>query len=328
MLPMAHMYGLVYELLYPISMGTCIVYFGRTPSPSALLKAMKQERPYLIITVPLVMEKIFKNFLQPVLKKPVVKILTHMPVIRQLIFRKMRKGLEDAFGGQVREFVMGGAALNPEAEKWFKKIKFPYTVGYGMTEAAPLLAYEHHEVYVPGSCGKAIDTIDIRIDSEDPQHVVGEIQAKGLNVMSGYYKNPEQTALAFTEDGYMRTGDLGVIDAAGNIFIRGRSKNMIVSSNGQNIYPEEVEAVINNQDFVQESIVVQRGAKLVGLVVLDKDAIRKAALDEEDLRDLAVTIRDNSNKLLDAYSKLVKVEIQDEPFAKTPKMSIKRYLYK
>lgn len=328
MLPMAHMYGLVYELLYPISMGTCIVYFGRTPSPTALLKAMKEERPYLIITVPLVMEKVFKNAILPVLNKPTVKVLTHIPGIRQIIFRKIRKGLEGAFGGRVREFVMGGAALNPEVEKWFRKIKLPYTIGYGMTEAAPLLAYEHNEVFAPGSCGKAIDCVDIRIDSEDPHSVVGEIQAKGVNIMSGYYKNPEQTKLAFTEDGYMRTGDLGIIDKEGNIFIRGRSKNMIVTSNGQNIYPEEVEAVINNQEFVQESILVSRGAKLVALVVLDKEAIKKSGMDEEEISEIPVTIRKNSNKLLDAYSKITKVEIQDEPFAKTPKMSIKRYLYK
>ena len=223
---------------------------------------------------------------------------------------------------------MGGAALNPEVERLFKRIKFPYLVGYGMTEACPLLAYEHWTKYVPGSCGKCVDVAEARIDSEDPQHVVGEIQCRGENIMIGYYKNPEATANAFTDDGWLRTGDLGIIDADGNIFIRGRSKNMILGPSGQNIYPEEIEAVVNNQLFVLENVVVDRGGKLVALTFLDEQAIAKALLDPEAKSDIPENIRTGANHQLPAYSQLYKVEIVDKPFEKTPKMSIKRFLYK
>lgn len=328
MLPMAHMYGLVYEFLYPLCNGTSITFLGKTPSPSLLLSAMHDVKPYLLITVPLVMEKVFKSAIKPVLDKPVMKVLTRIPGINSLIFKKIREKLLSALGGNLQMIIMGGAPLNPEVEKWFKKIGLPYTVGYGMTEAAPLLAYESCTSYVPGSCGRSVDCAIVRIDSEDPQHVVGEIQAKGDNVCIGYYKNPEATAAAFTEDGFLKTGDLGIIDAHGNIFIRGRSKSMILSANGQNIYPEEVEAVVNNQDYVVESVVVDRAGKLVALVYLDADAMKKAGLDEETVADLHETIRINANKALPSYSQLQKVEVVDKPFEKTPKMSIKRFMYK
>lgn len=328
MLPMAHMYGLVYEFLYPLCNGTSITFLGKTPSPSLLLSAMHDVKPYLLITVPLVMEKVFKSAIKPVLDKPVMKVLTKIPGINSLIFKKIREKLLSALGGNLQMIIMGGAPLNPEVEKWFKRIGLPYTVGYGMTEAAPLLAYEPCTSYVPGSCGRAVDCAIVRIDSEDPQHVVGEIQAKGDNVCIGYYKNPEATAAAFTEDGFLKTGDLGIIDAHGNIFIRGRSKSMILSANGQNIYPEEVEAVVNNQDYVVESVVVDRASKLVALVYLDADAMKKAGLDEETVADLHETIRINANKALPSYSQLQKVEVMDKPFEKTPKMSIKRFMYK
>lgn len=328
MLPMAHMYGLVYEFLYPLCNGTSITFLGKTPSPSLLLSAMHDVRPYLLITVPLVMEKVFKSAIKPVLDKPVMKVLTRIPGINSLIFKKIREKLLSALGGNLQMIIMGGAPLNPEVEKWFKRIGLPYTVGYGMTEAAPLLAYEACTSYVPGSCGRSVDCAIVRIDSEDPQHVVGEIQAKGDNVCIGYYKNPEATAAAFTEDGFLKTGDLGIIDAKGNIFIRGRSKSMILSANGQNIYPEEVEAVVNNQDYVVESVVVDRAGKLVALVYLDEDAMKKAGLDEETVADLHETIRINANKALPSYSQLQKVEVVDKPFEKTPKMSIKRFMYK
>lgn len=328
MLPMAHMYGLVYEFLYPLCNGTSITFLGKTPSPSLLLSAMHDVRPYLLITVPLVMEKVFKSAIKPVLEKPVMKVLTRIPGINSLIFKKIREKLLSALGGNLQMIIMGGAPLNPEVEKWFKRIGLPYTVGYGMTEAAPLLAYEACTSYVPGSCGRSVDCAIVRIDSEDPQHVVGEIQAKGDNVCIGYYKNPEATAAAFTEDGFLKTGDLGIIDANGNIFIRGRSKSMILSANGQNIYPEEVEAVVNNQDYVVESVVVDRAGKLVALVYLDGDAMKKAGLDEETVADLHETIRINANKALPSYSQLQKVEVVDKPFEKTPKMSIKRFMYK
>ena len=328
MLPMAHMYGLVYEFLYPLCNGTSITFLGKTPSPSLLLSAMHDVRPYLLITVPLVMEKVFKSAIKPVLDKPVMKVLTRIPGINSLIFKKIREKLLSALGGNLQMIIMGGAPLNPEVEKWFKRIGLPYTVGYGMTEAAPLLAYEACTSYVPGSCGRSVDCAIVRIDSEDPQHVVGEIQAKGDNICIGYYKNPEATAAAFTEDGFLKTGDLGIIDAHGNIFIRGRSKSMILSANGQNIYPEEVEAVVNNQDYVVESVVVDRASKLVALVYLDEDAMKKAGLDEETVADLHETIRINANKALPSYSQLQKVEVVDKPFEKTPKMSIKRFMYK
>lgn len=328
MLPMAHMYGLVYEFLYPLCNGTSITFLGKTPSPSLLLSAMHDVKPYLLITVPLVMEKVFKSAIKPVLDKPVMKVLTRIPGINSLIFKKIREKLLGALGGNLQMIIMGGAPLNPEVEKWFKRIGLPYTVGYGMTEAAPLLAYEACTSYVPGSCGRSVDCAIVRIDSEDPQHVVGEIQAKGDNICIGYYKNPEATAAAFTEDGFLKTGDLGIIDAHGNIFIRGRSKSMILSANGQNIYPEEVEAVVNNQDYVVESVVVDRASKLVALVYLDADAMKKAGLDEETVADLHETIRINANKALPSYSQLQKVEVVDKPFEKTPKMSIKRFMYK
>ena len=325
MLPMAHMYGLVIEFIYPLCNGTAIYWLGKAPTPSLLMKAFGEVKPYLMITVPLVMEKIFKSKIKPIVEKPAIKFLCCIPGINNIIYNKIRKGLEEAFGGNVREFILGGAAVNPEVEKWFKKVKFPYVVGYGMTEACPLIAYEGHKKYVAGSCGKAIDCNVVRIDSADPQHVVGEIQVKGDNICVGYYKNEEATKAAFTEDGYLRTGDLGVIDAEGNIFIRGRSKNMILGASGQNIYPEEIEAVVNNADYVVESVVVDREGKLVALVYLDDKAME--GLSEEEVNAIPANILTVSNKKLPVYSKIAKVEVVKEPFEKTPKLSIKRFLY-
>ena len=328
MLPMAHMYGLVIEFIYPLCNGTAIYWLGKAPTPATLLKAFADVKPYLLITVPLVMEKIYKSKIKPTLDKPAVKILLKVPGLNQIIYKKVKDGLVQAFGGNVQEFIMGGAPLNPEVEKIFKKIKFPYLVGYGMTEACPLLAYEHWTKYVPGSCGKAVDCATVRIDSEDPQHIAGEIQAKGENITIGYYKNPEASANAFTDDGFLRTGDLGIIDKDGNIFIKGRSKSMILTANGQNVYPEEVEAIVNNQPFVAESVVVDRAGLIVALVYLDKDAMKAAGLDEEAISDLPERIRTGANRQLPAYSKIAKVEPVLVPFEKTPKMSIKRFLYK
>ena len=324
MLPMAHMYGLMFELIYPLCGGSAIYYLGKTPTPAMLLGALAEIKPYLLITVPLVMEKIFKSKVQPVISKPVMKVLTHIPGVNKLIFGKIRKTLLDAFGGNLREIVLGGAALNPDVEKWFRKFKLPFTVGYGMTEAAPLMAYEDWWEFAPKSCGKAIDTIEIRIDSDDPYKTVGEIQARGMNIMSGYYKNEEATAASFTEDGWMRTGDLGLLDKKGNVFIKGRSKNMILSPNGQNIYPEEVEAVINNQPYVVESVVVGRGAALVGLVYFDAEKMEQEGINAEAYRKELMT---QVNLQMPVYSKLSDVEKMDSPFEKTPKMSIKRFLY-
>ena len=328
MLPMAHMYGLVIEFIYPLCNGTSIYWLGKAPTPASLLKAFADVKPYLLVTVPLVMEKIYKSKLKPTMDKPLIKVLTKIPGIKNIIYKKVKDGLCEAFGGKVREFIMGGAALNPEVERLFKAIKLPYVVGYGMTEGCPLMAYSGWRTYVPGSCGKPVDITEIRIDSDDPQHVVGEIQAKGDNITIGYYKNPEATANAFTEDGWLRTGDLGVMDADGNIFIRGRSKNMILGPSGQNIYPEEIEVVVNNQPFVMESVVVDRGGKLVALVFLDEQAIASSLLDNEAKAEIPENIRLGSNRLLPSYSQIAKVELVDKPFEKTPKMSIRRFLYK
>ena len=325
MLPMAHMYGMMFELIYPLCGGSSIYYLGKTPTPALLLGAMKEIRPYLVITVPLVMEKIFKSKVAPIVNKPVMKVLCAIPGLNQLIFKKVRNTLLQAFGGQVREIVMGGAALNPEVEKWFRRFKLPFTVGYGMTEAAPLLAYEDWWEFASKSCGKAVDSVEVRIDSENPYTKVGEIQAKGISLMSGYYKNEEATAAAFTEDGWMRTGDLGLLDKKGNIYIKGRSKNMILSANGQNIYPEEIEAVVNNQPYVVESVVINRGVKIVALVYLDKDAMKAA---EADVEMYKVTLMHEVNKSMPVYSKVNLVEVMEQPFEKTPKMSIKRFMYK
>mgnify|MGYP003411902969 FL=1 len=325
MLPMAHMYGMMFELIYPLCGGSSIYYLGKTPTPALLLGAMAEVKPYLVITVPLVMEKIFKSKVAPVVNKPVMKALCSIPGLNQVIFKKIRTQLMNAFGGNVREIVMGGAALNPDVEKWFKKFKLPFTVGYGMTEAAPLLAYEDWWEFASKSCGKPVDSVEVRIDSSDPIKQVGEIQAKGVSLMSGYYKNDDATKAAFTEDGWMRTGDLGVMDAAGNIFIRGRSKNMILSANGQNIYPEEIEAVVNNQPYVIESVVVDRGASLVALVYVDSD---KLAADSINIEEQMNALKAEVNKSMPSYSKISKVEVMDAPFEKTPKMSIKRFMYK
>ena len=320
MLPLAHMYGLAIEFIHPNVDGVTVYFLGKTPSPTTLLKAMQAIKPYMVVTVPLVMEKIYANAIKPALEK--AKSLLGIPGLNQLIYRKARNKVIEAFGGGVRCFIMGGAALNPEAERCFKKIHLPYTVGYGMTEACPLLGYEWWTKFVPGSCGKPVH--ELRIDSDDPHHIPGEIQARGANLTTGYYKNPEATEAAFTEDGWFRTGDLGIIDEKGNIFIRGRIKSMILNSSGQNIYPEEVEFVLNNCQYVEECLVVDRDGKIVALVYpeLPED------MDEEAKSAIPGQIRDEANKSLPAYSKITKVEIMNEPFEKTPKRTIKRFLYK
>ncbi len=320
MLPLAHMYGLAIEFIHPNVDGVTVYFLGKTPSPTTLLKAMQDIKPYMVVTVPLVMEKIYANAIKPALVK--TKSLLGIPGVNKLIYRKVRSKVIEAFGGAVQCFIMGGAALNPEAEQCFKKIHLPYTVGYGMTEACPLLGYEWWTKFVPGSCGKPVH--ELRINSEDPQHIPGEIQARGANLTIGYYKNPEATEASFTEDGWFRTGDLGVIDAKNNIFIRGRIKSMILNSSGQNIYPEEVEAVVNNCQYVTECLVVDRDGKITALVYseLPED------MDEETKASIPGLIREEANKSLPNYSKIVKVEMMETPFEKTPKMSIKRFLYK
>lgn len=320
MLPLAHMYGLAIEFIHPNVDGVTVYFLGRTPSPSTLLKAMRDIKPYMVITVPLVMEKIYANSIKPALYKR--RKIMAIPGMKRVVYKVARRTIMSVFGGQVRCFIMGGAALNPEAELCFKKMRLPYTVGYGMTEACPLLGYEWWTKFVPGSCGKPIH--ELRIDSDDPQHKAGEIQARGRNLTIGYYKNPEATAASFTDDGWFRTGDLGVMDKDNNIFIRGRIKSMILNSSGQNIYPEEVEAVLSNCQNVDECLVVDRGGKIVALVYTDLPE----DMDDETRAAIPGQIREEANKSLPGYSKISKVEMMDTPFEKTPKMSIKRFLYK
>ena len=319
MLPLAHMYGLAIEFIHPNVDGVTVYFLGKTPSPTTLLKAMRDIKPYMVVTVPLVMEKIYANAIKPSMEK--AKLALAIPGLRTLVYRAARKKMIEAFGGAVECFIMGGAALNPEAEQFFKKIRLPYTVGYGMTEACPLLGYEWWTKFVPGSCGKPVH--ELRIDSEDPHHIPGEIQAKGPNLTIGYYKNPEATEASFTEDGWFRTGDLGVMDEKNNIFIRGRIKSMILNSSGQNIYPEEVEAVVANCQHVDECLVVDRDGKITALVYTEFPA----DMDEETKAAIPGQIRAEANKSLPNYSKIAKVEMMDVPFEKTPKRTIKRFLY-
>lgn len=319
MLPLAHMYGLAIEFIHPNVDGVTVYFLGKTPSPSTLLKAMTEVKPYMVVTVPLVMEKIYSNSIKPALEKR--KWMLAIPGLSGMVYNAARKTILKVFGGQVRCFIMGGAALNPEAERCFRKMRLPYTVGYGMTEACPLLGWEWWTEFVPGSCGKPVH--ELRIDSYEPTRIAGEIQARGRNLTTGYYKNPEATQAAFTADGWFRTGDLGVMDKDGNIFIRGRIKSMILNSSGQNIYPEEVEAVLANNHYVDESVVVDREGKIVALVYSEQ----LENMNDEERAEIVNSIRVEANKSLPAYSKIAKVELVDSPFEKTPKMSIKRYLY-
>ena len=325
MLPLAHMFGLTFEFLYQLA-GGCHVYFlNRTPSPQVLLKALSEVHPYMILTVPLVIEKIFKKSIFPAIQKPLVKVLWYLPGINKVIRRKVYNKLMQAFGDNLKYLIIGGAALNHEVEKCLKQIKFPYCVGYGMTECAPLIAYTPWDSFKIRSCGKIVDRMEVKVDSENPQKVVGEIMVKGESVMNGYYKNQVATDAIFTKDGWMKTGDLGVIDADGNIFIRGRNKNMILSGNGQNIYPEEIEDKVNNMPYVIESVVVSRGGNLVALVYADTAAIKKETTHTpQEIMDMNCA---KVNKLIPRFCKISSFELVEQEFAKTPKKSIKRYLY-
>lgn len=328
MLPLAHMYGLAFEFLYQLAGGCHVFFLGKIPSPKVLLAAFAQVKPYMMVTVPLVIEKIFRNTVIPTLQKPSIKFAMKIPFMQDIIRKRVRSKIIDAFGGSIRFIIIGGAAINKEVEDLMKDIKLPYTVGYGMTECAPILGYEDWKKFRKGSCGKAVHRMEVRIDSEDPRKIVGEIQVRGDNVMKGYYKNEEATKAAFTPDGWMRTGDLGVIDSKGNIFIKGRSKNLILSSNGQNIYPEEIEDKLNSQPYVVESVVVERDKKIVALVFPDMDRVSQESLDENNLAKVMEDNRIKMNLLLPNYSKIAKIELLKEAFEKTPKRSIKRFLYK
>ncbi len=328
MLPMAHMYGLAFEFLYQLA-GGCHVYFlGKIPSPKILMGAFAEVKPYMVVTVPLVIEKIFKTSVFPTINKPIIKMLLKFPGPANFIKNKIKNKIIGAFGGNLRVMIIGGAAINAEVEDLMKDIKLPYTVGYGMTECGPILGYEDWRKFKKGSCGKVVHRMEVRIDSEDAKKIVGEIQVKGDNVMQGYFKNEEATKAAFTPDGWMRTGDLGLVDAKGNIFIKGRCKNLILSSNGQNIYPEEIEDKLNSQPYIIESVVVERDKKIVALVFPDIDRVSQESLDDIDLAKVMEDNRIKMNLLLPAYSRIAKIEVKKEAFEKTPKRSIKRFLYK
>lgn len=324
MLPLAHMFGMTIEFLYQVA-GGCHVYFlSKTPSPTVLMKAYAETKPYMILTVPLVLEKIFKAKIFPALEKPIVKFLWHTPLLCKIVERKIYNQLMQAFGGNLIWLITGGAAINAEVERVFRRIKFPFVVGYGMTEAGPLICYDHWYNEVQGCCGKCVDRNEIKIDSPDPEKIVGEILFRGEHVMMGYYKNPEATALAIDKDGWLHTGDLGTMDKDGHLFIRGRSKAMILSSNGQNIYPEELEDKINNLPGVVESVVVSRSGKLVALVFADE----KYDLKGRTIQQLMNENLKKVNTMLPAYSHITEIELVDKEFEKTPKRSIRRFLYK
>ena len=329
MLPLGHMYGMAFEFLYPMASGCHIFFLGKTPTPSVLIKALAEVKPYMLVTVPLVVEKIFKGKVMPTLNKPHMKLLTSIPGVNKIIYNTVRKKLLTTFGGNLERgsLIVGGAAINEKVEKLMKKMNFPYTVGYGMTECAPLICYRNWKTFAMRSCGQTVERMEVRIDSENPRSVVGEIQMKGQNVMMGYYKNPEATKATFTADGWLKSGDLGIMDADGNVFIKGRSKNMILSASGQNVYPEEIEDKFNSLPLVMESIVISRGNKIVALVVPDMDAFKRLEGNTKSINELMDEYLKQVNTELPAYSKVNLLELRDEPFEKTPKRSIKRFLY-
>lgn len=327
-LPLAHAYSCAFNLLVPMAFGVHVYLLGKVPSPKILMKAFEEVKPNLILMVPLILEKIYKKMIQPQLSKTTMRVALNIPLLDSRIYAQIRKRLVDALGGRFREVIVGGAAMNEEVAEFLHKIKFPYTVGYGMTECGPLISYENHEQYVPGSCGKILNGImQVRIDSDDPYNKVGEIQVYGENVMRGYYKNEEATANVFTEDGWLRTGDLGTIDTEKRIYIRGRSKTMILGPSGQNIYPEEIESKLNNLPFVMESVVIEKEGKLIGLVYPDYDTVDSTGVSHDDLPVIMEQNRIALNKLLAPYEAVSQLQLYPTEFEKTPKKSIKRYLY-
>ncbi len=326
-LPLAHTFGCAFEFLFPFTLGCHITILTKTPSPQILIQAFKEIKPRLIVSVPLVVEKIYKKQLLSVISKPHMKILLAIPGINNILFGKIREKLTETFGGRFKELVVGGAAFNADAEKFFKKIKFRFSVGYGMTECGPLISYASWDTTKLGASGRAVDTLEVTIDSPDPETVVGEIILRGENVMTGYYKNEKATREMIDDEGWMHTGDLGVIDKEGNIFIKGRSKSMILGPSGKNIYPEEVEAVINNKDYIVESVIISVDNKLIALVFPDYEMMKRDNITEEQLIEILDKTRKEVNERLPEFMAVSKFRIHPEEFAKTPKRSIKRFLY-
>jgi long-chain acyl-CoA synthetase len=326
-LPLAHTFGCAFEFLFPFTLGCHITILTKTPSPQILIQAFKEIKPRLILSVPLVVEKIYKKQLLPIISKPHMKILLAIPGINRILFKKIREKLTETFGGRFKELVIGGAAFNADAERFFRKIGFRFTVGYGMTECGPLISYRSWDTTKIGASGKAVDTLEVTIDSPDPEKIVGEIILRGENVMAGYYKNEKATSEMIDSKGWMHTGDLGVIDKDGNIFIRGRSKSMILGPSGKNIYPEEIESVINNKDYITESLVISEDNKLVGLIYPDYEMLKRDNISEEQLNTILEQTRKEVNERLPEYMVVHKFRIHPEEFVKTPKRSIKRFLY-
>ena len=326
MLPMAHMYGMAFEFLFEFINGCHIFFLTRIPSPKIIFKAFGEIKPRIVISVPLIIEKIIKKNVLPKLSTPSMKLLLALPVVQDKILSKVRQQLVDAFGGNIYQVIVGGAAFNREVEQFLQKIGFPITVGYGATECAPIISYADWKDHRATSCGLPAPRMEIRIDSSNPQEIVGEILARGMNVMQGYYKNPEATA-ATLRDGWYHTGDLGIMDADGFLYIRGRSKNMLLGASGQNIYPEEIEDKLNTLPYIAESIVIQKGEKLYALIYPDFDEATKAGLDEEGINQAMEQNRKDLNAMVASYEQISGVRIYNEEFEKTPKRSIKRFLY-
>ena len=328
MLPLAHMFGLTVEMLHPFVKGCHIYFLGRTPSPKILLGAFAEVKPKLIVAVPLVIEKIVKTRVFPMLEKPLMKLLMHIPFVDDRLMAKIKQGLTDAFGGNLKELIIGGAGLNKDVETFLRKIQFPYTVGYGMTECGPLICYSSWDKQKQASCGHAVDRMELRVDSPDPATTPGVLWVRGANVMKGYYKNDEATQACMGADGWMNTGDIAQIDKDGYVFIRGRDKSMILGPSGQNIYPEEIEQQLNNLPYVAESLIVSRDGKLVALIHPDYENATKQGLDDaavdKQMRDNLKTL----NAALPSFSQISDMQIFTEEFEKTPKRSIKRFMYK
>ena len=326
-LPMAHMYGMAFEFIFEFLTGCHIFYLTRVPSPAIIAQAFADIRPSIIIAVPLIIEKIIRKKVFPKIQNNRMRLLLSMPVVNKKVRQLICQQVTEAFGGNFYEVIIGGAAFNQEVESFLRRIEFPYTVGYGATECAPIITYADYKTFKQGSCGRAVVHMEVKIDSPDPANIPGEILARGLNVMLGYYKNEEATAQTIDADGWYHTGDLGTMDYEGNVFIKGRSKNMLLGANGQNIYPEEIEDKLNSMTMVNESVVIQEGEKLVGLVHPDYDEAKSLGFTTEDLNNIMEQNRKELNEILPAYSKISSIRLQKEEFAKTPKKSIKRYLY-
>lgn len=326
-LPLAHAYGCAFEFLFPFTLGCHITFLTRTPSPQVILGAFREIRPRLVLAVPLIMEKIYKKQLLPVLEKPSMKFLLNVPGINKVIYKKIRNKLIDVFGGNFHEIVIGGAALSKDVELFLKKIKFPFSIGYGMTECGPLISYAGWDKTRLGSAGSLVDNMEVKIDSSDPYNDVGEIMVRGENVMMGYYKNEKATKDVIDNEGWLHTGDLGIIDSENFIFIKGRSKSMLLGPSGQNIYPEEIEAKLNNLNYILESVVIENKGRLVALVYPDNETAKNDGVLEVQLEAIMENHRKNLNKELPVYMNLSRIRLYPEEFEKTPKKNIKRFLY-